>query len=148
MRLISDLAPPKFFLPSAFCLLPFAFCLLPFAFCLLPSAFCLLPFAFCLLPFAFCLLPFAFCLLPSAFCLVPFAFCLQPSAFSLLPFALTFPIANIATPINSPPIAVLQFISIFCPVVNGVLAVFCLVGVRLLSASKFGSAPGIELISF
>jgi hypothetical protein len=39
----------------------------------------------------------------------------------------------------------LQFISIFCPVVNGLLPVFCPVGVRLLSASEFGSAPGIEL---
>jgi hypothetical protein len=47
---------------------------------------------------------------------------------------------------NCPPIAVLPFISIFCPVVKAVLAVFCPVGVRLLSASEFGTAPGIELI--
>ena len=41
---------------------------------------------------------------------------------------------------------VLQFISIFCPVDNGALAVICPVGVRLLSASEFGSAPVIELV--
>jgi hypothetical protein len=51
-EMISYLAPPKNFLPFAFCLLPFAFCLLPFAFCLLPFAYCLLPIVYCRLPIA------------------------------------------------------------------------------------------------
>jgi hypothetical protein len=38
--------------------------------------------------------------------------------------------------------------SIFCPVVARLLAIFCPVIIKLLSVSKFGSPPGMRLISF
>jgi len=68
-------------------------------------------------------------------------------AFNIGPAEHSF-VTNIAFPLNSPPIRVLQFISNFCLVVNGSASVICPVDVRLLSVSEFGSAPVERLISF